>query len=83
MYWISGDFYQMWVMGWVELPQNGGFGSSRGGMCGGFGRGVAGFVRWVGFLRPKKGKDFGGEEYSEEFGECDIFEKKIIKKMFN
>lgn len=28
----------------------------------------------VRFFRPKKGKNFREEEYSEEHGECDIFE---------
>ena len=38
-----------------------------------------GFIRsagdGLGFGGPKRGKDFGGEEYSEEYGECDVFEK--------
>jgi hypothetical protein len=52
----------------VESPKMGGFGPGRGGMCVAFGRGVTGFVRWGGFLRPKKGvKKLGSFVKYEEF----------------
>jgi len=36
-------------------------------------------LRYAGIEREpdRKWKDFGGEEYSEEYGECDIFEGRF------